>query len=129
MASQLQEPASSTTVLGQDLPPPNHAEQRLKFVPLPTPLHTSQPSTRTITVDRESAYPCRRCLADGHEGEQMLLLAYDPFQGDSPYRGAGPIFVHKEPCTPYQGMTVPEQQRQRLLSVRGYDHRHMMVNA
>src|SRR4051794_8666568 len=116
MASQLQEPASDTTVLGQDLPP-NHTEQRLKFVPLPTPLNTSQPGTSTITVDKENAYPCRRCLTDGYVGEKMFLLAYDPFRSDSPYRGASPIFVHEEPCTLYQGTIVPEQQRRRLLSV------------
>jgi hypothetical protein len=101
----------------------------LKFVPLPGRLSTSQPSTTTITVDGEKAYPCRRCLTDGHVNEQMLLLSYDPFLGDSPYSGPGPIFVHKEPCAPYQGTTVPEQQRRRLLSVRAYDSRHMMVSA
>lgn len=66
---------------------------------------------------------------DGKLKEEMLLLSYDPFLGDSPYSGAGPIFVHKEPCAPYQGVDVPEQQRRRLLSLRAYDRRHMMVDA
>jgi hypothetical protein len=59
----------------------------------------------------------------------MLLLSYDPFLGESPYSGPGPIFVHQEHCTPYQGTQVPEQQRRRLLSVRAYDGRHMMVGS
>jgi Protein of unknown function (DUF1203) len=101
----------------------------LKFIPLPTPLPLDHPSTATITVDGENAYPCRRCLMDGKLKEEMLLLSYDPFLGDSPYSGAGPIFVHKEPCAPYQGVDVPEQQRRRLLSLRAYDRRHMMVDA
>jgi hypothetical protein len=101
----------------------------LKFVPLPAPLSTSPPSTSIITIDGENAFPCRRCLTDGHINEQMLLLSYDPFLGDSPYRGAGPIFVHHHSCAPYQGIDVPEQQRRRLLSVRAYDCHHMMVSA
>ena len=59
----------------------------------------------------------------------MLLLSYDPFLGDSPYSGPGPIFVHQKHCAPYQGTEVPEQQRRRLLSVRAYDGRHMMVGS
>jgi hypothetical protein len=101
----------------------------LKLVPLPATLSPNQPNTSTITVDGENAYPCRRCLTDGHIHEQMLLVSYDPFLGESPYSGAGPIFVHNRPCHPYQGTGVPEQQRRRLLSVRAYDRRHMMVDA
>jgi hypothetical protein len=59
----------------------------------------------------------------------MLLLSYDPFLGNSPYSGPGPIFVHQEHCTPYQGTKVPEQQRRRLLSLRAYNDQHMMVGS
>lgn len=102
---------------------------RLKFVPLPAALPAAEPTTTTVTVDSKNAYPCRRCLTDGHMNQQMLLLSYDPFLGNSPYSGPGPIFVHQDSCAPYQGDTVPEQQRRRLLSVRAYDHSHMMVAA
>ncbi len=71
----------------------------------------------------------------------MVLLSYDPFLGDSPYRQAGPIYVHVEPeCTMaiLGGITapgdekdggdlVPEQLRRRMLSLRAFDGRHMMV--
>ena len=64
----------------------------------------------------------------------MLLLSYDPFLGDSPYRQPGPIFIHKTlECdlaefneTP---AVLPEQQRRRLLSIRAFDSDHMMVGA
>ena len=64
----------------------------------------------------------------------MLLLSYDPFVGDSPYRQYGPIFVHAEPkCelasfAPGADLDVPEQQRgKEKLSVRAFDGQHMMV--
>lgn len=68
-------------------------------------------------------------------GEQLLLLSYDPFLGDSPYRNASPIFVHSpsENCKPAEfpasgGGEYPEQQRAwSQLSVRAYDDAHMMV--
>ena len=129
MASQAQEPASTTPFPGQTSSSQAPIMPPLKFVPLPALLSLSQSNTVTMTAGEENSYPCRRCLLDGSINEQMLLLSYDPFLGDSPYRGAGPIFVHKKSCTPYQSDTVPEQQRRRLLSLRAYDRGHMMVGA
>ncbi len=108
----------------------------LRLQPVPAPLDRSQSSlsTETVTVDQLHSFPCRVCLNDGLIGERMLLVSYDPFLGNSPYRGAGPIFVHADPeCKPYDqksaGGMLPDQQRRRLLSVRAYNDRHMMVDA
>jgi hypothetical protein len=73
-------------------------------------------------------------LRDGKLGEKMLLLSYDPFLGDSPYRQSGPIFIHENSeCDLAEfdetSAVMPEQQRRRLLSVRAFDNNHMMVGA
>ncbi|KAJ6437367.1 ATP-dependent DNA helicase PIF1 [Purpureocillium lavendulum] len=101
---------------------------------LPAPLEVSQytkPSIKTVTVDEEHSFPCRRCLKDGAIGDKMLLTPYDPWLGDSPYRQPGPIFVHLDPtCGPYKpDGRLPEQLRRRLLSVRSFGKDHCMVDA
>ena len=78
--------------------------------------------------------PCRRCLHDTSIGEEVMLVPYDPFFGDSPYRSRSPIFVHARDCSKYDQYqngvgTVPPQQRSRLLSIRGFDKDHMMIRA
>ena len=107
----------------------------LKWRPLPAPLDSGindASLTKTVIVDKENSYPCRKCLKDGKIGEQMLLLSYDPWLGDSPYRQPGPIYIHEQPkcelATFKDGTstTVPEQQRRRLISVRAFDNKHMM---
>jgi hypothetical protein len=100
-----------------------------RFTALPVPLVVDQERSISEMVDAENGYPCRRCLKDGHLGEEMLLVPYDPFLAVSPYSGPGPIFVHRKDCTRYQcDGSVPEQQRRRLLSVRAYNASHMMVD-
>ena len=109
----------------------------LNFTALPTPLpqnHLHEPTTLLKPVTSANSFPCRRCLKDGTPGEHMLLLSYNPFPtgnpaSGSPYAGPGPIYVHQQPCTPYQcDGSVPEQQRRRLLAVRAYDQDCMMVD-
>lgn len=104
---------------------------QLKWLPLPglTPPNPTQPNAVTYVADAEQRYPCRRCLHDGAPGEEMTLLSYDPFRGDSPYRKASPIFVHKRGCELYRGAEMPEQQKRRPMTLQGYDASHMMVNS
>jgi hypothetical protein len=59
----------------------------------------------------------------------MVLCSYDPFVGASPYSGPGPIYVHDRDCTAFDGQDIPDQLTRRLLSVRAYDERHMLVDA
>jgi Protein of unknown function (DUF1203) len=100
----------------------------MRVTPLPAPL-TDDPGAIRVRVDKRHAYPCRRCLQDGEPGETMLLLSYDPFNGTSPYSGPGPIYVHDRDCTTFEGDGIPDQLTRRLLSVRAYDDRHMLVDA
>jgi hypothetical protein len=83
-----------------------------------------------IVADERNSFPCRRCLKDAEVGETMLLMSYNPFLGDSPYSGAGPIFVHARDCQQFPGSDrVPDQLSRRLLSVRAYDGEHMLTGA
>ncbi|KAA8649442.1 hypothetical protein EYZ11_008125 [Aspergillus tanneri] len=100
----------------------------IKFTPLPAPLAVDPAKTVTKTVDAANGFPCRRCLRDGKIGEEILLVSYDPFLGVSPYTGPGPIYVHRD-CERYEcNGTVADQQRRRLLAVRGYSKDHMLMD-
>ena len=100
----------------------------MRVTPLPAPL-SDDPAAIRVRVDKPNAYPCRRCLQDGEPGETMLLLSYDPFVGASPYSGPGPIYVHDRDCAAFEDDGIPDQLTRRLLSVRAYDERHMLVDA
>ena len=100
----------------------------MHVTPLPAPLEDDPHAVR-VTADAPNAYPCRRCLQDARPGEAMLLMSYDPFTGRSPYSGAGPIYVHARDCEPFDADGIPEQLTRRLLSVRAYDERHLLVGA
>ena len=92
----------------------------MRITGLPTALTTTTPATRTV-ADAPHAFPCRRCLVDAQPGEALLLLSYDPWTIDSPYRQPGPIFVHERDCPTAVVGELPDQQRRRLLSVRAFD--------
>lgn len=105
----------------------------LRWRPMPAPLE--QPSSELMAKKQvpETPVPCRRCLQDSQIGEEMILMSYDPWLGDSPYRCASPIYLHSDlnPCAPSTidqspGGMMPEQQRKRLLSVRAYGDDHMI---
>ncbi len=100
----------------------------MRVIPLPAPLE-DDPGAVHVVADEPNSYPCRRCLRDAEAGDRMILLGYDPFLGASPYAGPGPIYVHERDCTPFDGEGIPGQLTRRLLSVRAYDERHMLVDA
>lgn len=75
-------------------------------------------------------FPCRVSLEDAREGEALLLLPYLHQPADSPYRASGPIFVRRgarqRTLAPGE---VPSYVTRRLMSVRAYNARHMIVAA
>lgn len=91
----------------------------MRLTGLPAPL--GPPVGLPTPVTEPRAFPCRRCLTDAEVGETVLLLSYDPWLVDSPYRQPGPVFVHQDPCTTAVVDVLPDQQRRRLLSVRAFD--------
>jgi Protein of unknown function (DUF1203) len=84
----------------------------------------------TYVADEKPGYPCRQCLCDAEVGEELVLVSHDPFDQDSPYRSASPIFLHLHPCEPATPSAVlPSQLSGRRLSVRAFDHHAMMIDA
>ncbi len=51
--------------------------------------------------------PCRCCLGNIPEGEEMLILAARPFPELQPYAELGPIFLCAKDCSPWQGDGLP----------------------
>lgn len=69
------------------------------------------------------ANPCRHCLELIAEGDQMLILAWRPFDRLQPYAEAGPIFLHADTCPRYDSAQLPSWfgHLQPAL-IRGYGH-------
>jgi len=66
--------------------------------------------------------PLRCCLKIARPGEQILLVAYRPFNKPSPYAETGPVFVHAESCAGYRRYDLyPDEFRGRPQVFRCYD--------
>ncbi|GIL38846.1 DUF1203 domain-containing protein [Roseiterribacter gracilis] len=78
----------------------------------------------------EPGWPDRIGLQDARGGESYLLLPFEHQPEHSPYRSAGPIFVDEHASeTAIYVDEIPDQLRNRLLSVRAYDEKHEIVDA
>lgn len=81
-------------------------------------------------ADAKPGYPCRQCLRDADIGEELILLSFDPFTKETPYRSASPIFIHREDCSDRLDRSpLPRQLADRQLSVRAFDTVELMTNA
>jgi hypothetical protein len=78
------------------------------------------------TVDGK--YPCRVSLTDSEPGEQLLLINYEHHPVASPYRMRFAIFVREGDQTYDKVNEIPEQLRSRMLAVRSFDAKGMMVD-
>lgn len=58
------------------------------------------PPERTISTG--TGNPCRHCLRNIPEGDEMLILAHRPFAGTHPYAETGPIFLCAELCARHE---------------------------
>lgn len=75
-----------------------------------------------VRADAMPGFPCRITLEDAAPGESLLLLHWQHQPADTPYRAGGPIYVREQAqATARLRNGIPRQQRERLLSVRGYD--------
>jgi hypothetical protein len=80
-------------------------------------------------ADARPGYPCRVSLTDAELGQDVILVHFEHHAVASPYRASHAIYV-REGETTYDAIDqVPEQLRLRLLSVRAFDPRGMMVGA
>lgn len=85
---------------------------------------------RRVVATHTPGFPCRVSLEDAVPGEELLLLAYEHHPADSPYRASGPIYVRRgaQPRQLAAG-EIPPYVTGRLMSVRAYDSRGMMLAA
>jgi hypothetical protein len=82
-----------------------------------------------VTADSRPGYPCRVTLEDAQIGEHLILLPFDHQPAHSPYRASGPIFVRERADKTYDGGAIPQVLSGRLLSLRGYDAKDLIVQA
>lgn len=83
-----------------------------------------------VVADENPGFPCRVSLTDAELGESVLLLNYEHQPASSPYRSCHAIFIREWASEAMLGENeIPEQLRQRLLSVRAFDCSGMMIDA
>ena len=80
-------------------------------------------------VDEPHSVPCRVSLEDAAPGETVVLTHFEHHAVDSPFRASHAIYVREGDETFDAVDEVPEQLRRRLLSVRAFDAKGMLVNA
>jgi Protein of unknown function (DUF1203) len=71
--------------------------------------------------------PCRISLTDAEPGDELILVNYEHHAVASPYRMRFAIYVRQDEETFDAVDTVPEQLRKRMLAVRAFDGKGMMV--
>jgi hypothetical protein len=80
-------------------------------------------------ADAKPGYPCRVSLTDAEPGQEVILTHFEHHPVDSPFRASHAIYVRKGEITYEAVDQVPEQLRLRLLSVRAFDEKGMLVGA
>jgi hypothetical protein len=75
-----------------------------------------------IWVARERRLPCRHCLEEATLHGNVLLVSYQPLQGQTPFAGRGPIFICGDDCEAFcERERVPEIVASRHVNLRAYD--------
>jgi hypothetical protein len=96
---------------------------------LPDAELASRGAFRYVATDG-SAHPDRIELRHARAGETVLLVNYVHQPAASPYRASHAIYVLEGATTPAEFTdVVPEPLRTRILSLRAFDERHMMIDA
>jgi hypothetical protein len=89
-----------------------------------------QKGARRLVADTKPGFPCRVSLQDAEIGERIILVPFVHHDVESPYRASGPIFVRETAkrveLAPGE---IPDVVASRIMSVRAYNDRGMMVNA
>jgi hypothetical protein len=81
-------------------------------------------------VDAKPGYPDRIELRDAEPGQTVLLVNYTHQPIESPYRSSHAIFVREGAAETFDRVDeVPESMRTRLLSLRAFDAKGMMLDA
>ncbi len=90
----------------------------------------AQQGAKRYVADKAQAFPCRVEMRDAERGETVLLLNHVCQPADTPYRASHAIFVREGAAAAYDQVdVVPAVMRARLLSLRAFDARGMMLDA
>jgi len=85
---------------------------------------------RRLIVDAKPGFPCRVSLQDAEIGERIILAPFVHHDVELPYRASGAIFVRETAkeieLAPGE---IPDVVTSRVMSVRAYNDKGMMVNA
>ena len=90
----------------------------------------SQQGVQRIIADSDPGYPCRVSLEDARVGESVLLMNFEHQPMPTPFRSSHAIYVREaaDPARPGKN-EIPEALRHRLLSLRAFDARGMIIDA
>ena len=81
-----------------------------------------------LPEDDGGSFPVRCCLSDERSADEVLLLSVRMPSAESPYTAPSPVYIHRGPCAGREpSAVVPEILRDRRLSLRAYDERHMIT--
>lgn len=104
--------------------------QRLKIVPMPTPVAemvraTMKAPTYGFPAHREIAVgraPCRHCLKlIRPQHQELILFTYDAFYGQDVWPSPGPVYIHAESCQQYSGDgQIPQEYRIEPLTFEAF---------
>jgi hypothetical protein len=85
---------------------------------------------KRYVADASSSYPDRIEIRDAAPGEFLLLVNYTHQPADTPYQAKHAIFVREHAEAAFDRIgEVPEAMRRRMISLRGFDAGHMLVQA
>ena len=85
---------------------------------------------RRLIVDAKPGFPCRVSLQDAEIGERVILVPFVHHDVESPYRAFGPIFVRETAKeVNLKPGEIPDVVAGRVMSIRAYNDKGMMVNA
>jgi Protein of unknown function (DUF1203) len=89
-----------------------------------------QRRAKRYVADSERGFPCRVSLQDAEPGDEVILTNFIHLPSESPYRSTHAIFVRKA-ATSAASYTdsLPQMLRTRLLSVRAFGAKDMLVGA
>ena len=88
-----------------------------------------QLGARRVIAD-DPRMPCRVSMEHAELGEELLLLNFEHQPANTPYRAAHAIYVRKVAEQAFEAVNiVPEVLASRLLAVRAFDSRHIMIDA
>lgn len=81
-------------------------------------------------VAAKPGVPCRVSMEDAEIGETVILLNYEHQPEETPYKSRHAVFVRENARQAHPAVNeVPEVIRSRLISLRFFDHAHMMAHA